>query len=243
MERSKASRERDRNSAIRPKDSATLIIVRHDSGRPKVLIGRRHERHSFMPGKYVFPGGALDEGDRHIIPAADLSKMVLAKLQVSMRGRPSITRARAIALAAVRETFEEVGLILGSKTEGAKSVLVQDGAWKDFHDLGYSPDLSGLIFFARAITPPGRVRRYDSRFFVVAAERITNLDRPARVANDELLTPHWHGFPDIYGLDLPSITRDILQRLETALKSGGPSPEAPVPFHYLKGKTWHCDHI
>ena len=99
--------------APRPRDSATLILVRSDGPELRVLMGRRHERHSFMPGKFVFPGGAVDEADAQVCPAVDLDSRSLAKLMLRMRGRPSARRARALAMAAVRETFEETGLILG----------------------------------------------------------------------------------------------------------------------------------
>jgi 8-oxo-dGTP pyrophosphatase MutT (NUDIX family) len=85
-------------------------------------------------------------------PARDLHPATLAKLMARMRGKPSPNRARGLAHAAVRETWEEAGLLFGKKA-------VEE-----------APDLSGLTLFMRAITPPGRTRRYDSRFFVADAE-------------------------------------------------------------------------
>jgi 8-oxo-dGTP pyrophosphatase MutT (NUDIX family) len=77
-------------------------------------MGRRHSNHAFLPGKYVFPGGRVDTADCRLRPAADLDPAVAEKLMVKMRGRPSLARARGLAMAAVRETFEEVGLIVGT---------------------------------------------------------------------------------------------------------------------------------
>ena len=57
-----ATRRRDHPN-LRPRDAATLIIVDASGKKPKVLMGRRHERHSFMPGKFVFPGGRVDPAD------------------------------------------------------------------------------------------------------------------------------------------------------------------------------------
>lgn len=96
--------------AQRPRDAATLIIIRHDDMKPRVLLGQRHAGHAFMPSKFVFPGGRLDAADSRVKPLQDLHPQVLERLVLRMRGRPSPARARALAIAAVRETFEEVGL-------------------------------------------------------------------------------------------------------------------------------------
>jgi 8-oxo-dGTP pyrophosphatase MutT (NUDIX family) len=204
-------------------------------------MGRRHERHSFMPGKFVFPGGAVDEADARVRPAADLEPRTLAKLMLRMRGRPSARRARALAMAAVRETFEETGLILGRQ---ARSPASPSGAWQPFLDLGFAPDLSQLAFVARAITPPGRTRRYDSRFFLADAGLLANLDAPARRANDELLAPHWFSFNEALALDLPSITREILNAVRNSLRADGTlRPDCPITFGYAKGKSWCRDEL
>jgi 8-oxo-dGTP pyrophosphatase MutT (NUDIX family) len=206
-------------------------------------MGRRHERHSFMPGKFVFPGGAVDEADASVRPAVDLEARTLAKLMLRMRGRPSARRARALAMAAVRETFEETGLILGRPFRSSAPVP-RVGAWQPFLDLGFAPDLSQLAFIARAITPPGRTRRYDSRFFLAHAGLLANLDAPARRANDELLAPHWFSFTEALGLDLPSITREILSAVRNSLRDDGTlRPDCPVIFGYAKGKSWCRDEL
>src|SRR5665213_2665231 len=74
-------------------------------GAPRVLMGKRHDRHKFMPGKYVFPGGAVEPADRRMSAAGALDAVVEAKLLAQTR-RSSPGFARALALAAVRETFE-----------------------------------------------------------------------------------------------------------------------------------------
>lgn len=206
---------------LQPKDSATLILVRRDGPVPRILMGRRHGGHAFMPNKYVFPGGRLDAADSRVKPARDLHEATLAKLMARMRGRPSAARARGLAHAAVRETFEEAGLLLGrSRIEDA-------------------PDLSGLVLFMRAITPPGRTRRFDSRFFVADAELVTNLDRPHAAAHEELLTLSWFTLEEALGLDLPLITVDALKRLKPHLdRRSLPDPTCPASFQYYRGKTW-----
>src|SRR5580698_8185450 len=87
---------------VRPRDAATLILVRRDASRPQLLMGRRHGGHNFMPDKWVFPGGRVDRGDFHAPHATDHRPEVLAKLEKA--ANPS--RCRALAMAAVRETFE-----------------------------------------------------------------------------------------------------------------------------------------
>jgi 8-oxo-dGTP pyrophosphatase MutT (NUDIX family) len=230
-------------SAQRPRDSATLILVRSDGPQLRVLMGRRHERHSFMPGKFVFPGGAVDACDGMVRPAGDLDSRTLAKLMVRMRGRGSARRARALAMAAIRETFEETGLVLG-RPALSSSPVPGAGAWQQFLDLGFAPDLSQLAFVARAITPPGRTRRYDSRFFLANAGQLANLDAPVRRANDELLAPRWFSFTEARALDLPSITREILSRIEHSLGEDGIlRPGYPVIFGYARNKSWRRDEL
>ena len=100
-----AERER-RWPNVRPKDAATLIIIDRTGRDPKVLMGRRHHGHRFMPGKFVFPGGRIEAGDRSMPAAGALNARAETAL-VARTTRPSVQRARALALAAIRETFEE----------------------------------------------------------------------------------------------------------------------------------------
>src|SRR6476619_1162786 len=99
------------HTATTPQDSASLIILDRTGPSPKVLLGRRHEGHAFMPGRFVFPGGRVETVDAAIPSASELVSEAAAKL---MQGA-SARRARALALAAIRETFEETGLMLGVK--------------------------------------------------------------------------------------------------------------------------------
>ena len=115
----------------RPRDAATLILVeRLGRGNARVLMGKRHAGHHFMPGKFVFPGGRVEPQDRRMAAVGALDPHVEAKLNARVR-RPSPHFARALALAAIRETFEETGLLLGSKDFGAPE-NPPPGAWTDF---------------------------------------------------------------------------------------------------------------
>src|SRR5512144_2316895 len=144
--------ERDLTSPyVRPKDAATLILVDRSERLPKVLLGKRHRRHKFMPGKFVFPGGRVDPVDRRMPVARPLDPHAEAHLMKRLQ-RASAAKARAFALAAIRETFEETGLLLGMPTrEPAK---VPPGPWTAFAEAKILPDLSVLHFIGRAITPP-----------------------------------------------------------------------------------------
>lgn len=214
------------SKVLKPKDSATLMLVRRDRGTPRILMGQRAGGHAFMPNKYVFPGGRLDASDCRVKPARDLHPATLAKLMHRMRGRPNEARARGLAHAAVRETWEEAGLLFGRS------------------QIADAPDLSGLTLFMRAITPPGRTRRYDSRFFVADAESLTNIDSPHHDGGGELLTLSWLTLDDIASLDLPLITIDALQRLKPFLDQNClPNPDCPASFQYYRGKSWIEDEI
>jgi 8-oxo-dGTP pyrophosphatase MutT (NUDIX family) len=92
-------------------------------------------------------------------------------------------------MAAVRETFEEVGYVIGSPATPAPTRAALPGSSSTRP--ATAPDLDRLRLLARAITPPGRPRRFDTRFFVADASVIANPDAPIAPETDELLTPHW----------------------------------------------------
>ena len=193
--------------AARPRHAATLILVRQDGGAPKVLMGRRHSRHSFMPDKWVFPGGRVDRADYTAPAHSEPRPEVLAALETA--ASPAL--ARALALAAVRETFEEAGLLLGRPGQAVR----RNAAWSAFLDRGVLPDLAALDFIARAVTPPYRPKRFDARFFAADAERLTAMDRIA--GSGELDEIAWVSIDDALGLDLPNITSFILKELRLRL--------------------------
>src|SRR5258708_15597029 len=114
--------ERDQSHAnLKPRDAATLILVDRSGAQPKVLLGKRHAGLKFMAGKFVFPGGRMEPGDRNMPVASELDTHAGARLMRSVQ-RPSIHKARALALAAIRETYEETGLLLGKRVETVPAV-------------------------------------------------------------------------------------------------------------------------
>ncbi|MGI9481775.1 MAG: NUDIX hydrolase [Hyphomicrobiales bacterium] len=226
--------------SVRPKDAATLIIVRKDGPKPRVLMGKRHQAHAFMPNIFVFPGGRIDLADSRVKPADSLHPDVVSKLMARMRGHASPLRAQALAMAAVRETFEETGLIIGRKSEGPGSSVHPD--WNHFLETGMRPCLEPMRYIARAITPPGRPRRFDSRFFVIDAEHVQNLESPIGVKTEELLEINWLTIEETKELDLAWITRQVLKALDRQLHTpDGLKPGNPVIFQYQLRKNWHED--
>jgi 8-oxo-dGTP pyrophosphatase MutT (NUDIX family) len=214
---------------LRPKDAATLIIVRREKSQPRILMGKRHSKLAFQPNKFVFPGGRLDPGDQRISVGGNLVPHVLEKACIGTSER----RARGLALAAIRETFEEAGVLVGERT--AKIPRTRAPAWAKFFAHGIVPRLDALELIARAVTPPGRTRRFDARFFMVDGSAIAHeLDS---ATNEELLTPTWLTLPEARALDLPSITRRILDEVEARILDGADT-NRPIPFfRYTRGSS------
>jgi 8-oxo-dGTP pyrophosphatase MutT (NUDIX family) len=213
---------------VKPRDSATLILVDASGGVPKVLLGRRHERHRFLPGKFVFPGGRIEPADRRIAAAAALHDAHARKLMQQVR-RPSLAKAAAFALAAVRETYEETGLMLGVR---AAPLRAPPGPWEAFAKAGISPDLSAVHFIARAITPPRRPLRFDSRFFTADVAAIARRDDGFVGPDKELVELVWLPITQARELDMPGITAVVLEELQDRI-AAGMSHDHPVPLYRM----------
>lgn len=221
-------------AAVRPKDAATLVLVRHDDNAPRILMGKRAASHKFMPNKYVFPGGRVDLADSRIAPKKDLAPTVQRQLMDRMRGRPSEARARSYALAAVRETFEETGLVVGALNDGPPPKS-RHTDWNAYFQQGALPDLSKFKMVARAITPPYRTRRFDTRFFIGDASSILSDMHDTGGASGELLDLHWLTIADARDLELPNITRAVLTEIEARLSAPKQAARRPIPFIYFRG--------
>ncbi|MGO4571061.1 NUDIX hydrolase [Microvirga sp. 2TAF3] len=216
---------------ITPRDAATLIIVDRKGKNPKVLMGRRHAGHKFMPGVFVFPGGRVEAGDRSMSVVGMLHPRAEQALMARVT-RPSSQRSRALALAAIRETFEETGILLGTKEYGGPD-SAPAGTWAAFRERGVFPDLEGLQVVARAITPPHRVKRFDTRFFAVDRTSIAESVEGVIGPDSELVETTWVTLTQAKALDLMPITKVILEELEARI-SNGFTHELPVPFYYQK---------
>lgn len=200
----------------RPKDAATLILTRDRGDGAEVLMGRRAPGHVFMASKWVFPGGRVERSDATAAFASDLSPTDTARLAREV----PVRRARALALAAVRETFEETGLLLAAPAPPASVA----GGWREFRAAGALPDLAALSYVARAITPPGRTRRFDARFFMAPAEALLTPEPTA--GSGELDEIAWLPLGEARALDLPAITRFVLGEVAERLAT----PDRPLPF-------------
>ena len=213
---------------IRPRDAATLILLDRKGDEVLVLMGRRHAGHAFMPGKFVFPGGRTDPADSRIAVATPLLPEEEAKLTAGV-GRISPSRARAIALSAIRETYEEAGLLIGCKAAFA----TDKRDWQGFVEHGVKPSLAPLRFVARAITPPNRVRRFDTRFFSAWRSDVA-VELPGGGPTNELEELVWLPLAKAREADIPDITRTILQELEKRLADDPLlRPGGSAPFYRL----------
>ena len=221
-------------SAQQIRDAATLILIDREGGAFRVLMGRRHAGHKFMPGKFVFPGGAVDPQDERMAISGPLGSQVAEKLLIHTR-RKSQDYARALALAAIRETFEETGLALGV-TDLGPPPEPPEGVWARFAATGVFPTLEGLDLLARAITPPGRSRRFDARFFVAEASWIAFRAPDVIHPEAELTELVWVPIDEALALEIPNITRAVLGDL-AALGPGPWDRARPRPFYRMvRGK-------
>jgi 8-oxo-dGTP pyrophosphatase MutT (NUDIX family) len=227
--------ERDQTFAnVVPRDAATLILVDRSGPTAKVLLGRRHAGHKFMPGKFVFPGGRLEPRDRLMPTATVLDPHVEARL-MRMVKRPTRARAVGLALAAIRETFEETGLMLGQRSD--KEVPTPGGDWAAFGEQRVLPDLAALHFIVRAITPPRRPKRFDTRFFAADASLIAHRVDGVVGPDAELTELVWIPIGEAKQLDMPTITQVALEELESRVARGF-GHDLPSPFYRMLQKKF-----
>ncbi|WP_192798157.1 NUDIX hydrolase [Brucella intermedia] len=214
--------------ALRPRDAASLLLVDRSGSKPRILMGRRHASLAFMPGKFVFPGGRADPMDGAIGAIAELHNNDVAKLLAGMGARASLRRARALGLCAIRETFEETGLRIG-QAASAPVTLPAHRDWSAFFDNGMIPALSSLRYFARAVTPPDNVRRFDTRFFIAFRDHIPELDGQPLVPSGELEDLNWVSIDQIDRLDVAHITQAILKEARALLTNADSELPATLP--------------
>lgn len=203
------------------RDAATVVVLRRDGPQARVLMGQRGAGAVFMPGKFVFPGGAVDPGDAAVPLAAPLPALCTGRLDED--AAPGC--ATALAAAAIRELWEETGLIAGRP--GDWPGVVPDD-WAGFAARGYRPDAAALQFVFRAITPPGRPRRFDARFFLIDARHIAGNPDDFGAASEELSHLQWIPLSEARRFDLPFITEVVLA--EIAARGDDPGPPSSVPF-------------
>jgi 8-oxo-dGTP pyrophosphatase MutT (NUDIX family) len=208
-------------SALR--NAATVIALRDRKTAPKVLMGQRGAKAAFMPNKFVFPGGAVDPDDAGVPLARPMPQVCRNRLLEDCE--QDLTHA--LATAAIRELWEETSLILG-QPRSWDTQPPQD--WAGFAATGFLPDAHPLQFVFRAITPPGRPRRFDARFFLVDADEISSDLDDFSTAQDELSHLQWIPLEEVRKFDLPFITEVVLA--EVSARASDPTPPKNVPFFY-----------
>lgn len=179
--------------------AATVVLTRDDPNGRQVLMGQRGASAAFMPSKYVFPGGRVDDLD-HSAPDHGILDPACRHALHHDATQPT---PDALLTCALRELAEETGLTLRA------------------------PRPSALRFIFRAITPKGRSRRFDARFFLADLADFQGDSVSFSGASDELSHLHWITLTAARGLDLPFITEVVLAEV-TALFAG--HPQNGVPF-------------
>jgi 8-oxo-dGTP pyrophosphatase MutT (NUDIX family) len=186
----------------RPVDAAGLVLIRRGPGGPEILLGRRHGRAGFLPDIYVVPGGRVDHDDGAASGFAEpLHPNAVAQLKAGSRGRSPLAFARA----AIRETYEETGLLL---TAGDKARAKPAGGplWQAYGVQGCRPGFDALDFICRAITPTYSKRRYNTRFFLADGAKATG----KLVGNGELEDLRWWPLTELPRLAIVDVTEFVL---------------------------------
>ena len=209
---------------MRPRDAASLILYRESQRGYELLMGRRSKQARFMPGVYVFPGGAVDAGDARVQPASELPDHLPALLKVGRSAR----RATAMAITAIRETYEETGLMVGAAGDPGHS---GDPLWSAWRRRQRAPHLACLDLMARAITPPDRPIRFHARFFLAQAHHASGEIR----GDGELEDIDWVLLEDAKKLPLANIQGFLVEHLAQVLSNGSMHDLRPL-FSFRYGK-------
>lgn len=202
------------------RDAATIIVLRRDVNGSSVLMGMRGSKAAFMPSKYVFPGGAVDVEDASAVLAGPIDETTKQRLTEEPREGVN-SDPHAIVAAALRELAEETGLLIGSKGPRCD--------WPGYAETELCPDPSALQYAFRAITPPGRPRRFDARFFIADASAITGDPDDFSRACDELSHLHWVPIAEARALNLPFITEVVLAEVVELANSVAYNQPLPRP--------------
>lgn len=202
---------------VRPRDAASLILLRGSGSNLELLAGRRPLHMKFMPGVYVFPGGAIDREDTR-------------PWRVETGGAVFPPRLMRCARAALRETWEETGLLVGRRSGNqAGADPRMNPVEAAYAGQGLAAAIDALSYVGRAITPTRVFRRFNTRFFLADGEHVFG----ALQSNGEFEDLRWHPV----GREKLSPFRDVTQFMlarAIALRDGTASPEAPL-FCSMRG--------
>ncbi|MFI4947348.1 MAG: hypothetical protein ACHQC9_00915 [Alphaproteobacteria bacterium] len=205
---------RARPAIVRPRDAASLILLRGEGHGLELLAGRRPGHVRFMPGVYVFPGGAIDREDRRA-------------WRVEVGGDALPPRLVHCARAALRETWEEVGVVVGRpsppRSPAASLAPALTQIETAYAERGIAAAFDVLTYVGRAITPTPVFRRFNTRFFL--AEGSAVFGDP--VSSDELEDVGWHPIGRRPLVPFRDVTQFMLTQA-IALREGRAPPEAPL---------------
>ena len=202
--------KRDKNTKIpRPRNAASLVLLKRSGKDVQVLLGKRSNKTRFMPGAWVFPGGVVDKADYTISINTSLNKNIIKKLAVSN----NIVTANALAIASIRETVEETGLILGKKSKNVSTVNFEEdnNGIAIMSKLGLEPDLTKLFYLGRAITPTFSPIRFHARFFIADAKHLTGKIK----TTNELVEIEWISLKSAKKLPMADVTEFMINELLT----------------------------
>ena len=186
-------------------------------------MGRRPPKAVF-PEAYVFPGGRLDAADTNVAPSTQLAPAVMEELRA--HGACTASLARALANAAIRETFEETGLLVAAPGDPG----TEHGPWAAFRAKGIAPAHDRLRFLGRAITPASAPVRFHARFFVADGELVEG----TIVGNGELSDIRWYALEEARRLPAIDVTQFVLT--EIAAHERGQTRAAPF-FRYRRNRV------
>ena len=208
---------------VKPVDAAGLVLICAGRKRvPEILLGRRHRRAGFLPDIYVVPGGKVDTADH--APSGfqeNLHPAVATALASGGSRRPALAFARA----ALRETYEETGLLVGVRGSPVKAP--HNPVWQTYAAAGLAPDFSALDFICRAITPVTSARRYNTRFFLAEGDQAVGRVQ----GNGELEDLAWRPVSALGGLNIVDVTeyvlKEALRRWQARVDSARPTGVEP----------------
>ena len=213
----------DTSRPVRPQDAGSLIMLRRQGGQLQVLMGQRRLNARFMPGMLVFPGGAVDASDRALRPVCTLGPASVEAMAAygPVAQAQAQAQTQALALAAVREAWEETGLLLGAPGQLNDA---SHPSWQAFAQAGKVPALGALRYVGRAITPVASRIRFHARFFMVDASHLTgNLS-----GDGELCDLKWWQVGELVDVPMLDVTRFMLKRAVALLQ--GTATEQPAPL-------------
>jgi 8-oxo-dGTP pyrophosphatase MutT (NUDIX family) len=196
--------------SVQPRPAASLLLIQDPLGTPSVLMGQRGAFHKFMPGRLVFPGGGVDPEDAH----AKIAAAPLPHALTNLERLAGADLAHGLLCATARELDEEAGLSLGNP-----------------------PDLSGLDFLCRAITPPANPIRFDAYFFIADASAASG----TLGGSGELEELRWYPLAEALTLDLAFVTGKILLQAQQWLGLSAEMRASRSLIPVMRDREWNAE--